>query len=258
MNQHQPTATQEHAADAGSGPQTGTTDKHAAGPATQPYLKIFGVDIGVLEFELKKATVTIGRSNEADIPLPNRSVSRHHARIVREDDRYTLVDVRSTSGTTVNGTAVDSHILQDGDSIQVGTYTLQFHTHRVSSSEAAAAQAKSLLRGNYCTLPKTTQAKYRVLSLDSSMPFDSGNTLKIGQGGVLIPTSDPPGDVTCLELVLSITARTDRRFLGEIMGVIQAGEIHWVCVKLHSVSKADLEVIVAGAKPGAWVEVAPI
>ena len=37
-------------------------------------------------------TVTIGRSRENDLPLPDRLVSRRHCRIERAEDEFVLVD----------------------------------------------------------------------------------------------------------------------------------------------------------------------
>jgi hypothetical protein len=54
---------------------------------------------------------------------------------------------------------------------------------------------------------------------------------------------------------MTIGQRAKRQFLGEIMGVIKKDETHWMCVKLHTISKATHEVFVAGAKPGGWIDV---
>lgn len=242
---------------AGGGQSATATAQRKFGSSKEgPYLKLFGVDIGVSEFELHKRTITIGRSMNNDLRLPNRSVSRGHATISHQGDEYTLVDANSTSGTTVNGEAVESRVLQHGDTIGIAMYMLQFCTHREQQgAQEAAAQAKLLLRAEYCSLPSTMGARYRVLEFGSTSAFESGNTLKIGQGGLLIATSEPPADGACLELELSMGGRTTRQFLGEIMGIINKGGTDWMCVKLHTISKRSHEVVVAGAKPGPWIDV---
>ena len=45
----------------------------------------------------------IGRGGECDLVLPERQVSRHHVRITRDSDRYTLHDLGSKNGTHING-----------------------------------------------------------------------------------------------------------------------------------------------------------
>uniref|UniRef100_A0A540VHC5 FHA domain-containing protein n=2 Tax=Litorilinea aerophila TaxID=1204385 RepID=A0A540VHC5_9CHLR len=64
--------------------------------------------------------ITIGRSEECDIMLPDRQVSRLHARIRWQGEYYQLEDLGSKNGTHVNGQEVQSAtILHDGDEIQI-------------------------------------------------------------------------------------------------------------------------------------------
>ena len=52
--------------------------------------------------------------------LPDRQVSRHHFRVVRDDDGYNVEDLGSKNGTYINGAPVRGSMqLQDGDEIQV-------------------------------------------------------------------------------------------------------------------------------------------
>lgn len=62
----------------------------------------------------------IGRSNDADLRLPDTGVSRQHAEIEWNGQDAVLSDLRSTNGTTVNGTPVEHWLLADGDVITVG------------------------------------------------------------------------------------------------------------------------------------------
>jgi DNA-binding winged helix-turn-helix (wHTH) protein len=69
---------------------------------------------------LEKLEVLIGRDEECDLVIPERQVSRYHARISLEGDGYILKDLDSKNGTFVNGQElVESHTLQDGDEIQI-------------------------------------------------------------------------------------------------------------------------------------------
>lgn len=51
---------------------------------------------------LGKRELTIGRDDSCDITLPHISVSKYHAKIVRENDGYYIVDSGSTNGVIVN------------------------------------------------------------------------------------------------------------------------------------------------------------
>lgn len=62
----------------------------------------------------------IGRGSDCQIILPERQVSRYHAKIVRETNRYYLHDLGSKNGTHLNGVRVqDPTPLEDGDEIQI-------------------------------------------------------------------------------------------------------------------------------------------
>jgi pSer/pThr/pTyr-binding forkhead associated (FHA) protein len=52
--------------------------------------------------------------------LPERQVSRYHAKIVKEADRYVLYDLDSKNGTHLNGVQVKGSVpIRDGDEIQI-------------------------------------------------------------------------------------------------------------------------------------------
>jgi hypothetical protein len=64
--------------------------------------------------------LTIGRSEECDIALPDRQVSRQHARITWQGDCYELEDLGSKNGTHLNGQDINTPLaLHDGDEIQI-------------------------------------------------------------------------------------------------------------------------------------------
>jgi pSer/pThr/pTyr-binding forkhead associated (FHA) protein len=62
--------------------------------------------------------IIIGRHPSCDLQFPKDivAISRKHAHIVREGNRFKLVD-SSTNGTFVNGTKIDESWLKDGDVI---------------------------------------------------------------------------------------------------------------------------------------------
>jgi hypothetical protein len=69
---------------------------------------------------MDQPVLLVGRDDRCDIAISDRQVSRHHASITLEDDRFVLRDLGSKNGTFVNGREVDEpHLLQDGDEIQI-------------------------------------------------------------------------------------------------------------------------------------------
>jgi pilus assembly protein CpaF len=69
--------------------------------------------------------VTIGRVPGNDVVLPKGNVSKRHSRIVLKDNRFIVVDLKSTNGTYVNGRKITSPlVVKEGDKIYVGDYVL--------------------------------------------------------------------------------------------------------------------------------------
>jgi DNA-binding winged helix-turn-helix (wHTH) protein len=70
-------------------------------------------------FTLDRATV-IGRESTCEIIVPNRQVSRYHARVTPAADGITLEDLGSKNGTHHNGESISGTVaLKDGDMVQI-------------------------------------------------------------------------------------------------------------------------------------------
>ncbi|HEY7513746.1 MAG TPA: SpoIIE family protein phosphatase, partial [Vicinamibacteria bacterium] len=78
-------------------------------------------------YPLGRNRVTIGRSRESDIFLPDQWLSRHHAAIEERPDGYWVSDLKSKNGTLLNGEPIrDWKKLRAGDVITLGEHTLTF------------------------------------------------------------------------------------------------------------------------------------
>ena len=80
------------------------------------------------EFVLDRPSLVLGRTPENDIILNHKSISRHHAKIVREGERYVILDLESANGVRVGGVEHDRVELQSGDIIELGEVRLRFIT----------------------------------------------------------------------------------------------------------------------------------
>ncbi len=68
---------------------------------------------------------SIGRSKSCDICLPDATVSRDHAVLMRREEGWVVCDTGSQSGTRVNGREIEGQkLLSIGDSITMGDVTL--------------------------------------------------------------------------------------------------------------------------------------
>ena len=65
--------------------------------------------------------ITIGRSEESTIQIQDPTVSNHHAIIEERDDRFWIVDLKSSNGTFVNGRRITETVIVENDVIHFGT-----------------------------------------------------------------------------------------------------------------------------------------
>ena len=70
--------------------------------------------------------VTLGRSDECDVVLRDRSISRKHALLVREGEVWFVQDLGSTNGVTKDGRRAERFELRDGDEFRLGDLPLRF------------------------------------------------------------------------------------------------------------------------------------
>lgn len=86
---------------------------------------------GILKKYIIEEESVIGSSKEmADLIISETGVSRTHAKLIKEDDKYFIKDLNSTNGTYVNDTPLVSYQimqLHPGDIIRLGNTAMQFH-----------------------------------------------------------------------------------------------------------------------------------
>ncbi len=105
-------------------------------------LVVQGVEQGA-RFELGERPVSMGRGVQNEVRILDTEVSRLHATIQQVKDTFVLTDRNSSNGTLVNGVAVRSHVLVDGDQVQLGHTLLLFSdAERDSVSQAAAERVQ--------------------------------------------------------------------------------------------------------------------
>lgn len=84
-----------------------------------------GPDIGK-RYILNKKVTDIGRSLSACISIADSSISRYHAIITEDSNRFTIEDTDSVNGTYINDRKIEKDILNDQDVIQIGSLILKY------------------------------------------------------------------------------------------------------------------------------------
>ncbi len=83
----------------------------------------------------EKKRVSIGRTNDNDIVLENRGVSRKHAMIEFNNNAAVIIDNESLNGTFVNNRKITEEVLRDQDIITIGKYSLTYNREANRTAE---------------------------------------------------------------------------------------------------------------------------
>jgi pSer/pThr/pTyr-binding forkhead associated (FHA) protein len=99
-----------------------------AAPGGHGRLVVLSSNFAGKEFELSRPQMIVGRTDENDIVINHRSISRNHAKLVREPEtgRYTISDLQSSNGVRVNGQDYGKVELRRADVIDLGHVRLRF------------------------------------------------------------------------------------------------------------------------------------
>ncbi len=86
----------------------------------------------VFQCFLDNERVQIGRLPTSQVVIDDPQVGAAHAVIVPVGNDHILENMHNVTGTFVNGTRVERHILQHGDVVEFGTYNLRYLNPRAS------------------------------------------------------------------------------------------------------------------------------
>ncbi|TPX60729.1 hypothetical protein PhCBS80983_g01647 [Powellomyces hirtus] len=107
------------------------------------YITRFG---GKTDFHLVRDETTIGRKDDNNIALPCPRISKYHALVIRGEQGFYLRDRNSANGIKVNDKLISHnspHLLREGDRIEIGTFSLDFHEGVPPKNKFAVADQKA-------------------------------------------------------------------------------------------------------------------
>lgn len=99
------------------------------------------------ELAIERNVTTIGRVSDNDVSFPGDSnVSRYHAEIERRGGDYWLIDLKSSNGTTVNGSPVSGETrIEFGDKLAFGgSSEAEFVSGAVDSADTGSPEIAGL------------------------------------------------------------------------------------------------------------------
>ncbi|MBY4891431.1 FHA domain-containing protein [Rhodobacteraceae bacterium N5(2021)] len=108
----------------------------------------------------------VGKTDDADVPLPGDAVSRRHMSLVLDRDDIRIRDEGSTNGTYVNGTRVDEAALAVGDQVSIPGWMLELlapaktlaEVSRIGGVEVDASLVSRLIIADDATPPPSRRS----------------------------------------------------------------------------------------------------
>jgi pSer/pThr/pTyr-binding forkhead associated (FHA) protein len=88
-------------------------------PATPVYNLIVHTPQWNKEIQLKGETVRIGRAPDNDIYINDNRISRYHAKLVRQERGYEIIDLDSANGLRIENERIFQKLLSDGDVVWI-------------------------------------------------------------------------------------------------------------------------------------------
>jgi hypothetical protein len=92
------------------------------------WIEMPGAEPESRRYEIGPDGLLLGRAEECDVVLDDRTVSRHHARIFPSEGFCYVKDLDSHNGVVVNGQKTGYECLSSGDVIEMGSFRLVFRS----------------------------------------------------------------------------------------------------------------------------------
>ena len=99
-------------------------------------------------FRISMGRSVIGRGEDCDIVVRDRTVSLHHVELMLRPEGCTLTNLMATNGSRINGREVQSAELKDGDVVGLGGVRLVFRDAAVPAALAAGRTWLWLVAGS--------------------------------------------------------------------------------------------------------------
>lgn len=112
--------------------------------------------------------LNIGSDSSCQMQINMAEVDARHCRIEKRGDDLILKDLRSRSGTFVNGARILEAQLKDGDMLSIGFADFVIHDHSKSTKEFPLKSKSEFWQHTLNTLGSVAQSDYSVLLLGPS------------------------------------------------------------------------------------------
>ncbi len=130
----------------------------------------------VREYVLKGDTLKVGRKQDNDIVIKNPAVSSYHCVIEKKGDMFSVEDLGSTNGTSVNDNRVQKCGLHNNDVIGVAKHQLVF-----LESDSHSAVAEHTAIGITATVEPPSSQDDQKEAADQPEPAEAAGAADVSQ-----------------------------------------------------------------------------
>ncbi len=109
-----------------SGTQVAPPPQMELPPELQAHFVALSSNLAGETWYIEQNEMKLGRTDENDLVINHRSISRNHAKILVRDQVFTIIDLASANGVRVNGQPYGSCTLRNGDIVELGQVKLRF------------------------------------------------------------------------------------------------------------------------------------
>ncbi len=135
-----------------------------------------------MRHQLKSSQVNIGRDTSCEIQLTDEDISRVHCSLIWEKGLYKIID-KSANGILVNDKEEETHDLQNGDMITVGTWRIKYEDQvEEGIRETVIRDAKPTKVLKF----ESSKKELRMESLELTIVSSDGKKKKVSTSGSII------------------------------------------------------------------------
>jgi serine phosphatase RsbU (regulator of sigma subunit) len=132
-------------------------------------LHVFSPDRPSFTRSVRGCTLLIGRSSTCDLSLPDRSMSRRHARVYSDGEDWYIEDLGSRNGTLVDGVPIDRpQPLEPSSVVTVGDTVIRFRAEQEQDDSP-----EDDLDGHTLFRPATEMLRSTSGVIDTTAPADA-------------------------------------------------------------------------------------
>lgn len=190
-------------------------------------------------------TVVIGGGVASDILIGSPDIDARHALLAHDGSAWRVYDLRSRSGTKVNGRPIVQERLTDGDHIGIGSFRFDVRVTKSAMAKLAEAPPTPVTLAEALTeLPQSAAVVREAVAKENAArigPFLLEETVHRGSSGKFYRAQwdDKPGRNFCVKIFAKHLARDENAMYRFCRGVTTAGKIkHPNIVRLHRGGKA--------------------